>query len=448
MNKILLVCIIITTYNTHIKAQDSSLKMNCFPFGTSLSNASVNSDGTKLRLQNVYNYHKVFDLQTGQVLALAAHKDYWSVIEPIMLPQGYTPVKSQYKVEENEIREGSKKDYQFTVTDSLNNVVTTFIEKDVNWSAFNSKNGNLVLGTGGTIYSYLPGKKRKKIIKANYFRTEKSYYWDTQSFVDGAKFSPSGRYMISKKGYITDLKEGKVLKNVFVVDNRTGPFKYGPRPFDISFNPEETTCTVSIHEEGLCTYNLSTGYLVNTVLIPAQVLYPELIDIFEIVQLPKSNDFIYWLNFKNKTAPMALAFYVKDSIPLPLCDPDWEKESITNYLVLLSQKNEQEAKARAAEKKRRIEEEAYRLAHPNEKPREVYRKPEVRLVQQVCGYCNGSGSIAFEKFIIGGKSETTVTTGLYGRRTYNTTGGTGSATCSACKGKKYIGVWKEYTPKN
>ncbi len=288
----------------------------------------------------------------------------------------------------------------------------------------------------------------EKILKAGYIRTEKSYYWDTESYLDGGKFSPNGRYMVSKKGYITDLQEGKVIKNVFVVDFRTGPFKYGPRPFDISFNPEETTCTVSIHEKGLCTYNLSTGALISTVPIPTQVLYSELVDIFEIIQLPNNKDFIYWLNFKNKTAPMSLAFYVKDSIPLPLCDPDWEKESITNYLVLLSQKNEQEAKARAAANKRRLEEKAYRLAHPNEKPREVYRKPELRLVQQPCGYCDGTGSIAFEKFIIGGKRETTVTTGLYGKRTYNTTGGTGSATCSACKGKKYIGVCKEYTPKD
>ena len=428
MKQILMVCIALWAANTQIKAQDSSTRIRCFPFGTSLHRAAVNRDGSKLSLQNIQYNFKVFDLQTGKMIVYAPFKDWNAVIEPIMYPNGFYQ-KQPYSIATKEIREGKRQDYLFKVKDSLDNVLTEVLEEDVTHHAFDSKNGNLVLATGSTISLYTPGKKKRKIGKG---------YPDTPFFVEEAVFNPGGRYLVSRKGYITDLQEGKTLRNAFVIEERKKE-----RPFDISFNPEGTTCTVSIHEKGLCTYNLSTGQLIDSVPIPTDLLNPVLQDIFEILQVPNSKDYIYWLNFFDKAAPGGIAYYIKDGIPLPICDPNWEKESTANWVELMTQQYEREAREKAAAEKFRKEQEAYVLAHPDEKPSGDYKKTERKLVKEVCGYCNGTGTITFEKLIIGGKSVTTVTYGPNGSKTYKTTGGIGTATCTGCRGKKYVEVWKE-----
>jgi hypothetical protein len=438
MKKVLIVCIVIAACSLKVKAQDSSSNIRCFPFGTSLYRARVSSDGSKLSLQNVYFNYKVFDLQTGKMIGFAKDKDWSNVIMPLLEPNGYN-LPQPFSIRETEIREGKRQDYLFKVKDSLGNVITEVLEEDATRYSFDGKNGNLVLATGKTISLYTPGKKKKKIGKAE---NRGDGYPDTWSFIENAVFSPDGRYLVSKEGYVTDLKEAKTLRRVFVIDDRKSLKTAGSRPFDITFNAEGTTCTVSIHEKGLCTYELKTGALLDSVPIPNLVLYPALQDIFEILQVPNSKDYIYWLNFFNKAASGGIAYYVKDGSPLPICDPNWEKESSANFSDLISQQYERLLKENAAAEKLRKEQEAYRLAHPNEKPSVTYAKPEMRLVKQVCNYCNGTGSISFEKFIIGGKSVTTVTTDQYGNKTYKTTGGTGTATCSGCRGKKYIEVYQ------
>ncbi|MCY7292539.1 MAG: hypothetical protein LH615_10205, partial [Ferruginibacter sp.] len=408
----------------------------CFPFGTSLIYASVNSMGNKLVLENVYYYYKVFDLQTGKMIAFSNSDDKVKVINPILEP---TPIKyffGPYHYQRREITNGNKRESFYDVKDSLNNVVMEV--KDDGTYAFNARNGNMVWATGKKIILYEPGKKPRTVGKAEK-RSDGYYYINV--FVDQGKFSPDGRYLVSGDGYITDLQEANTIKKAFVVDDRPSYKTEGYRPFDISFNQESSTCTVSIHDKGLLTYQLSTGLLVDSSLIPKAVIYKDLTDIFQIIQIPNSKDFIYWLRFLNKASPAGIAYYIKDGVPLPLCDPGWEVESVANFNTLVADFEQRQASEKAAAEKLRKEQEAYAKAHPEEQPIVTTKTAGKKWVKKICSYCNGTGKIYFDKLIVNGESVTTYTIDQYGVKTYKkTTGGMGSAVCSGCGGKTYIQV--------
>lgn len=435
MIKPAVVAVIIATLIPPVKAQDSNKVERCFPFGTSLYSAHVNSAGNKLSLQNVYFYYKVFDLQTGKMLAFSSEDKRVKIIDPIMEPPS-TSVSSFYNYRRREVTNGKKTESFYSVTDSLSKVVMEV--KDDGVFAFNNKNGNMVWVTGKKVLLYEPGKTPKKLGKAE---KRSDGYYEYPELVAQGKFSPDGRFLVSSEGYIIDLQEAKIMRNAFVIDDRASYKTEGYRPFNISFNAENTTCTVSIHDKGLFTYQLSSGALLDSALIPKVVQYPELRDIFQIIQIPNSKDYIYWLRFLNKASPAGIAYYIKEGIPLPLCDPGWEVESVANFNTLVKNFEERQSRERAAADKLQKEQDAYSKANPGVTTITSSNTKERKWVERKCDYCKGKGKIEFEKLIMGGNSVTTYTVDQYGTKTYKkTTGGVGSATCSNCNGKGNIRV--------
>ena len=436
MTRLFIVAMAMATLTTPVKGQDSKKVERCFPFGTSLYNASLNSAGNKLSLQNVYYYFKVFDLQTGKMIAFASEENRAKFVDPVMEPTVIINYFGPYHYQRREVTNGKKTESFYAVKDSLSNIVMEV--KDDGRYAFNGRNGNMVWASGKKIALYEPGKKPRTVAKA---QKRSDGYYDTWSYIEDAKFSTDGRYLVSRDGYITDLQEATTVRKAFVIDDRASYKTEGYRPFDISFNPENTICTVSIHDKGLFTYQLSTGALLDSALIPKVVQYPELKDIFQIIQIPNSKDFIYWLRFLNKASPAGIAYYIKDGVPLPLCDPGWEVESAANFNALVKNFEERQAREKAAAEKARREQEAYNKANPGE-PATTYNKtPGKKWVEKKCDYCKGTGKIEFEKLIMGGNSVTTYSIDQYGTKTYvKTTGGIGYATCSSCRGKGNISV--------
>lgn len=417
--------------STAAQSQENAKTEKCFPFGTSLIRAEVNKDGSKLLLTSVLYNQKVFDLRTGQMIAFAEQKDFEKVILPAFQSEK-DKEKPRYSMRLKSIQEGNKQFYVNSELDSLGNII--FERKEIVATKFvlNERNGDLIIATSKTISLASPGKKERKITKAG---KRPDGYSDAWYFVDGAEISPDGRYLVSGFGYITDLQKSTTLKNVFSVP---GTNSGKERPSNITFNAENTTCTVSLHNLGLVTYALATGAAIDTVPIPDGVVNDVLSDIFEIIQIPGSKDFIYWLKFYNKAAAGGIAYYIKDGVRLNICDPGWIVESYVNQNNLIAEFNKRQEveKELALEAKRK--EEAYRKANPNAQNTNTASAAQKKWVRKTCGYCNGAGTVTYEKLIVGGNSVTSFTVDQYGTKTYKTTGQMVTKECSACRGKKYV----------
>ncbi len=414
------------TTKPSIIAQVTSDTNTCYPSGIALYSVKLSEDFQYVCLQSLLYNFKVFELATGNLVAVSEEKNWKTFIKP------YTRLKDELRAKDPftiKVNHTQTYDDTYQVFDSLNNLIKEVATSGAAHYAFNSKNGDLVI-SNKKVYLYRIGQKDKQIAK------QEKTGWNICT-TDYAKFSPDGKYLVSA-GYVTNLENKTVLANVFDFNTRYYD------EFDVHFSEDGKNFTVPIYAYGLKTFELTTGKLVDSVPIP--IALPALKDYkqqdegFRIIMLPNGKDFIYWLKYYSKLARVGMAFYVKDGIGLSLCDPNWAKESWSNWLVQLDNASERIKKEKIEAEKLRTQQEAYRLAHP-EKVTENKPKNNVIIkyenINVDCNYCKKTGKIYYEKLAIGGGTSM-VSVDYYGKATYSTSSGTAFVTCSACNGKGYI----------
>lgn len=402
----------------------------CFPSGTSLRGADISPSGRYLLLQNVLGVTKVFDLQTGTLVSKATIVDYETMIAPYAhdLYQQFLP----YKAEATQTMPGYFNSATVVkVTDSTGNIVAEVtVPAQTGW-ALNESNGTLVYAESDKWYAVRPSGKKQKI------KTKGKQYWlDTYK----ASFTGDGKFMLTQDGKLVNLEELK-LTDIMPKDIISTPVK-------MSLNADNQSYTVVDGQNHMTRYRLETGELTDSLPLPPGL---PLIKGFEIIMLPASDAFVYWLNFDNRYASGGLAYFVKDGVPMSLCDADWKQEQADNLVQLLKEWKQRDD----AEEKRRREAallyvqkrkayEAWRAAHPQETNDQPKQPTYTKTVHDVtCGYCKGSGTITYELLTPapGRTSRTIYSVDVYGNRTYQTNNyGYATKKCSACHGKGILKV--------
>lgn len=429
----LLSCLAITLVSvTTVIAQDTiPAPAKCFPSGTSLIAAQRSPSGRYLALYSVQQLWKVFDLTTGKLVSKAKKENYTQEIEPYMndLVQrldryGYQRrrVTAQIPTEGVEIVDRIA---HYQVVQSVDVPLAHSV-------AVNPRTGDLVVSSSKEWYWFPFGAQKKQLKMKNKPRDLSYEYF----------FSNDGKYVLTKWGDRVDFEKGTVSGNAFAGVT-------GTESFGVTMNADNKTYSMSGGTEAINVYELATGKLIETIPVPKDL--PR-IQGFEIMPLGDPHSFVYWLNFNNRAASGGLAYYVKDGVPLSLCDPDWMQEQTDNLVGLLREwkaKEDAEEKHRrelAAEYERRKKErDAYLKSHPearNSKP-----VPQPKYVTSTytsrCSYCNGTGSITYELLTPGAgrTSRTVYSVDVYGNRKYVTNNyGYETKKCTACRGSGQIKV--------
>ena len=324
----------------NIIAQVTKDSNTCYPSCIALYSVKLSENFQYVLLQNMLYNYKVFELATGNLVAVSGWKNFPTLIKPYVYFKDELKPKGSFTIKINHTQ---TYDDTYQVFDISNSLVKEVSLSGAAHYAFNSKNGDLVI-SNKKVYLYKLGQKDKQIAK------QEKDGWNVCP-TNYAKFSPDEKYLVSANGYVTNLENKSILTDVFKFNT-----SYYDE-FDVHFSEDGTKFTVPIYAYGLKTFELTTGKLVDSVPIPialpALKNYVQQDEGFRIIMLPNGKDFIYWLRYYNKQARVGMAFYVKDGIGLSFCDPNWGKESWDNWLVQLNDASERIKKEKMEEEKLR-----------------------------------------------------------------------------------------------
>lgn len=405
--------------------------VKCFPSGTSLIGARSSISGRYVIFNNVREIWKVFDLQTGMIVSKSDRNSIAATIDPYEYDLDPTSRPLQYGYQR---RKPSASNPNEGVEVVLNSKVVMSVDVPYSWDvALNTKNGDLIVASASREWHWIRlGGERRKLKTKGKVASGLSYEY---------MFSNDGKYFITKWGDLADLENDKVTGNAF-------PGVTSTENFNVSMNADGKTFTWPNGSESLRVFDLSSGKLVETIPVPAEL--PR-INGFTILALPDPHSYVYWLDFNSKAASGGLAYYVKDGVSLSLCDPNWLQEQTDNIVGMLTdwkaREDEAERKRRLAAieyEKRRKQREQYLIDHPQDAvTAPKLPKYVTTTYNATCNYCKGAGTITYENLTPapGRTSQTVYSVDYYGNRTYVTNNyGYTTKKCGACKGSGTIKV--------
>lgn len=425
----LLSCLAAAFISAAVIAQDTiPAPAKCFPSGTSLIAAQRSPSGRYLALYSVRELWKVFDLTTGKLVSKAKKDAYTEEVAPYM----YDLVQRLDRYGYQRRRPDAKNPNEgVEIVDRIAHyqVVQSIDVPFAHSVAVNSRTGDLVVSSSKEWYWFPFGGEKKKLKMKNKPKDLSYEYY----------FSNDGKYVLTKWGDRVDLESGTVTGNAFA----------GGENFSVTMHADNKTYSMPGGTEAINVYELATGKLIETVPVPQDL--PRLPG-FQIMPLNDPHSFVYWLNFNNRAASGGLAYYVKDGVPLSLCDPDWKQEQGDNIVSLLKEwkaKEDAEEKRRRElaaeyERKRKAREE-YLESHPEARNSKPVSQPKYNTTSYdaSCNYCDGRGTVTYELLTpgVGRTSRTVYSVDVYGNRTYVTNNyGYSTKKCTACRGTGKIKV--------
>lgn len=357
----------------------------CFPSGSSLIGAAVSEDAAYVRVNTVRGMYKYFDTRTGQLVAAATawnpefEKDY--LPSAPVVPAKYTLEQTKRPAENPYFP-----DISFKIKNSSGQVVGDYNTTGQISEAFDPQTGTLLIWLD-TKHKYRtmlvrPGQPARQIYKGD--------------FIIGSSrcVSPDGRYMVTDRGVIIDLEDGKVRDYKSDHSSPRNPVYYG-------FAGRSDEFFVGDDADGIVTYSSETGKRLRNIPIPAAL--PR-IQGFTVVPAANGHDFLYYMNFNNKVVA-GLAYWVHAGAAVSLCDPSWSDEQSDNFVILVREAGER-LKREAAEAE---EAERRRARDGNEMDRIMagqreYRRKQAEAEEAAknapagrqdtrCAACNGTGQV-------------------------------------------------------